>query len=117
MSPSSQDTSVPPFRKLALRPAEAAQMLSISERALWDLTCYGRIPCLKIGRSTLYPVDALQRWLNLAARHQATPPVKGSNPNAMLSKAAREATEPTANPSVSGTPSQVLRSGGSVARA
>ena len=53
---------------LALRPREAAQALSISERTLWALTApRGPIPCVRIGhgkrKSVLYPVPGLQNYL------------------------------------------------------
>ena len=49
--------------KLALRPAEAAKALSISERLLWDWTHQGDIPHLRIGRTVLYPVHLVEEWL------------------------------------------------------
>lgn len=53
--------------KLALRPREAAKMLSISERTLWTLTKLGRIPCVKLGtgktNAVLYPVASLRQFL------------------------------------------------------
>lgn len=48
---------------LALRPRDAARALSISERSLWQLKRDGRIPYVLAGRSILYPVAALQKWL------------------------------------------------------
>lgn len=54
---------------LALRPREAARMLSISERTLWGLTApRGPIPCIRLNRGVLYSVDDLRQWL----RDQAT---------------------------------------------
>ncbi len=54
-------------KKLALRPREAAEMLSISERTLWALTKQGRIPCVKLGtgrgNAVLYPVVELEKFL------------------------------------------------------
>lgn len=55
------DSDAPP--RLALRPREAAQSLGISERTLWGLTAEGAIPHFKLGRLTLYPVDAIRAWL------------------------------------------------------
>ena len=64
---------------LALRPREAARALSISERTLWQLTHDGLVPHVKLGtgkkRSTLYPVEALQAWLN----QQVSQPKGGSD--------------------------------------
>lgn len=48
---------------LALRPREAAKVLSISERTLWTLTNRREIPHLRLGRAILYPVDGLRSWL------------------------------------------------------
>ena len=52
---------------LALRPREAAQALSISERHLFTLTKDGEIPCVRIGsgsrKTVLYPMESLRNWL------------------------------------------------------
>jgi hypothetical protein len=52
---------------LALRPFEAARVLSISPRLLWQLTKDGHIPCVRVGvgkrKSVLYSVAGLQAWL------------------------------------------------------
>jgi len=61
-----QSLSCPP---LALRPREAARMLSISERTLWSMTApRGPIPCARIGtgkrQTVLYSVPALETWLH-----------------------------------------------------
>ena len=48
---------------LALRPRQAARALSISERLLWSKTNAGEIPHMRIGRSILYPVGPLEKWL------------------------------------------------------
>ena len=42
-----------------MRTAEAAELLSISERKLWELTNRKDIPHLRIGRAVRY------RWLDL----------------------------------------------------
>jgi excisionase family DNA binding protein len=52
---------------LSLRPREAAKALGVSERLLWDWTHHGDIPHVRIGRTILYPVDALREWLNRQA--------------------------------------------------
>jgi excisionase family DNA binding protein len=49
--------------RLALRPREAARALGISPRKLWQLTNCGEIPCTRIGRCVVYPVDVLREWL------------------------------------------------------
>ena len=50
--------------RLALRPREAARALGISERTLWSWTREGRIPYRRQGRCLIYPVAALEAWLN-----------------------------------------------------
>lgn len=52
---------------LALRPREAAKSLGVSERSLWEWTHRGDVPYVRIGRTILYPVDALREWLNRRA--------------------------------------------------
>ncbi len=42
---------------------EAARILSISERKLWELTNRKAIPHLRIGRSVKYPVEELREWI------------------------------------------------------
>ena len=49
---------------LALRPRDAAKALGVSERLLWEWTHRGDLPHVKVGRTILYPVDALREWLN-----------------------------------------------------
>ena len=49
--------------RLAVRPAEAARMLGISPRKLWELTNRGEIPAAKAGRVVLYRVTDLDAWL------------------------------------------------------
>lgn len=56
-----EPTPTPPT--LALRPREAARALGIGERKLWELTNRGEIPHAKLGRATVYPIAALERWL------------------------------------------------------
>jgi excisionase family DNA binding protein len=61
---------------LALRPREAARMLSVSPRTLWEWTRTGILPSVRVGtgrrKTVLYPVAELQAWL---ARQAA--PAKG----------------------------------------
>ena len=60
-----------PAETLALRPREAAKALGISPRHLWQLTHDGQIPCVRVGngqrKTVLYPVTALQSWLEREA--------------------------------------------------
>jgi hypothetical protein len=62
------DTSVSLRDRLALRPAEAAAVLGLSERAF--RSALPRIPHVRVGTAVLVPVDALRRWLNEEARRQ-----------------------------------------------
>lgn len=52
--------------RLALRPREAAAASGICERAL--RTLQPELPCVRIGRSLLYPVRELEAWLSRRAR-------------------------------------------------
>ena len=56
---------------LALRPREAAKVLGISPRLLWQLTKDGHVPCVRVGsgkrRTVLYPLADLQAWLTRQA--------------------------------------------------
>jgi len=54
--------------RLALRPAEAARALGLSERTFRDLL--PRIPHFRTeeGGAVLIPVEALRRWLNEQAK-------------------------------------------------
>ena len=58
---------------LLITPKEAAQLLSISERTLWDITNRGRLRRVKIGRLVRYDPRDLQAWIDSA---------KGSDENA-----------------------------------
>jgi len=57
---------------LALRPREAAKALGVSERTLWDWTQRGEVPHVRRGKTILYPVDSLRRWLDEQATAKAT---------------------------------------------
>ena len=64
--------SEPDIPRLSLRPREAAQALGICERTLWGMTRAGDIPHFKLGKSTLYPVEALREWLRERVREGST---------------------------------------------
>jgi excisionase family DNA binding protein len=53
--------------RLALRPAEAARALGISERTLRSLL--PQLPVVRAGGAVLIPVDALRGWLRDRARN------------------------------------------------
>jgi predicted DNA-binding transcriptional regulator AlpA len=63
------ENEAPAVPALALPPKQAARALGIGERLLWTKTNDGTIPCLKLGSRTLYPVAALQRWLDEQAEN------------------------------------------------
>jgi len=46
-----------------LRPREAADLLAISERTLWDLTNRGDLSCVRLGRSVRYDPGDLAAWI------------------------------------------------------
>lgn len=48
--------------KLLVTLPEAAQMLSISERVIWNLGMRGEIPRVRIGRSVRFRVADIESW-------------------------------------------------------
>lgn len=58
--------------KLALRPCEAARAIGISERHLWAMTARGEVPHVRLGGRIVYPVAALEAWLDRAASGAST---------------------------------------------
>jgi excisionase family DNA binding protein len=56
----SEQTPVPP---LLLTIRQAAQLLAIGERTMWELTRRGAIPCVRIGRSVRYSPLDLRAWI------------------------------------------------------
>lgn len=51
------------IERLAVSAHEAAVMLGISERTLWERTKNGEIPSKKLGGRILYPLEALRKFL------------------------------------------------------
>jgi len=49
---------------LAMRPREAAAAIGVSERTLWSWTREGTVPHVRRGKTIMYPVSALTRWLD-----------------------------------------------------
>ncbi|MCA9289009.1 MAG: excisionase family DNA-binding protein [Phycisphaerales bacterium] len=49
--------------RLALSKDEAAAALALSPRTIDDLIADGSLPCVRVGRRVLLPVDGLRRWL------------------------------------------------------
>jgi excisionase family DNA binding protein len=62
--------------RIALRPREAAKLLGICTRTLWTWTRAGRVPCVKIGKTVLYPADQLREWLRREVSRQQSPSVE-----------------------------------------
>lgn len=49
---------------LLLRPEQAAQVLAIGERTLWERTKAGEITVVRIGRSVRYRLPDLERYVS-----------------------------------------------------
>jgi hypothetical protein len=47
-----------------LRPADAARLLAISPRKLWELTNRKLVPHVRIDRSVRYRPESLREWLD-----------------------------------------------------
>jgi excisionase family DNA binding protein len=58
----SERTPIPPAERLQVRPHEAAELLSISERELWRKTKSGEIPSIGKRRLRRYAIDDLRAW-------------------------------------------------------
>ncbi len=52
------------YEKLCLSAAEVSEMTGISLSSIRKLTRSGEVPHIKVGRRVLYPVAALEEWLN-----------------------------------------------------
>lgn len=61
------------LQPILLRPREAAQVLAISPRKLWELTDIGEIRCIRIGRSVRYSVEDLRQWTRAQGQSMAEP--------------------------------------------
>lgn len=46
-----------------LKQSEAARILAVSERTLWQLTKQGKIECVRVGRSVRYSRAALAAFI------------------------------------------------------
>jgi predicted DNA-binding transcriptional regulator AlpA len=53
----------PPPAKLLVTSKEAAALLSISERKLWDLGHSGQIPVVWIGKAKRYAIKDIEAWI------------------------------------------------------
>lgn len=52
---------------LLVSAAQAAEMLAIAPRTLWQYTRWNAIPCVRVGRRVLYRPSELIAWLDLGA--------------------------------------------------
>lgn len=50
--------------RLAVSISEAARLLGLSERKVWELKATGELPCRRVGRRVLVPVDGLRAFLS-----------------------------------------------------
>jgi excisionase family DNA binding protein len=57
--------------QMAVTIAEAARMVSVSQRYMQQLTTDGIVPSFKVGRCRRIPVKALCRWTRRECRKQA----------------------------------------------
>ena len=57
----------PVIAPLALRPRDAAAALGLSVSTVERLTKAGKLPCVKLGRSVLYPAAMLEEFLRAQA--------------------------------------------------
>lgn len=52
------------IQPLAVSRHEAAKMLGVCERTLWQWTKEGQVPHVKIGRRVIYPIVGLKKLIN-----------------------------------------------------
>ena len=48
---------------VGVRYPEASKILGISQRVLANMVKRGEIPCVRVGRSVVFPVELLKKWL------------------------------------------------------
>ncbi len=58
---------------LLLKPRDAARLLAISERKLWQLTNCREIPAVRIGRAVRYSHAALRAWTEARSTPERRP--------------------------------------------
>jgi excisionase family DNA binding protein len=52
-----------PVPPLSVQLVQAAALLGISERKLWELKATGKIPCVRIGRSVRFRIQDLEEFI------------------------------------------------------
>lgn len=60
-----------PDTPLLLTPTQAAELLSISPRKLWSESAAGRLPVVRIGRSTRYDLRDLIAYIDARKQGRA----------------------------------------------
>lgn len=56
------------LESISLAAPEAARLLGISPRTLWQLTKDGAVPHLRLAGRVTYPHEALKKWANERAQ-------------------------------------------------
>ena len=51
------------MNKLALKPLEAADAISVSRARMYELIAQGVIPSIRVGGSIRVPVEGLRKWI------------------------------------------------------
>lgn len=69
---------MPELSPLLVNSKEAARMLGISSRTLWNWTVSGGIQCVRNGRILRYDPEVLRQWV---AAHTMSGPGEHTNPN------------------------------------
>ncbi len=62
------------FEPMLLTPRQAARVLNVSERTLWQRTKDGMIPAIKIGHLVRYSPDDLRNWIRQASEKKCEKP-------------------------------------------
>jgi len=63
LPPKKQDAPKQHIEPLAVNAKDAARMLGVSERTVFNLSQAGKIACKKVGWRSLYPVASLKAFL------------------------------------------------------
>ena len=61
--PPKKDTPKSQVEPLAVSSKDAAKMLGVSERTVFNLAQAGKIACKKVGWRSLYPISSLKAFL------------------------------------------------------
>lgn len=61
---SNQETNVKWPSALLIGIRQAAALLGISERKLWEMANSGKMPCLRIGTRLLFSPNQLRQWVD-----------------------------------------------------